>query len=238
MTRITRTLLTDMYESEIKALLTEKGVSDVGFCVLPKELSQPLPYAVSIAVRLSDAVVDEITDKPTVTYFSHYRTVNAFIDRVQLETGLYLQSKGFRYIPVPASQSDNTDGWNYCGRFPHKTAARLSGLGTIGVNTLFIHREYGARVRLGTLLTDCPFPFPEELSDSPCKACMQCVKSCPAGAIKGVLWHDGIARDEMFDAQKCSEYMKNEFKSIGRGAVCGICMRVCGCGKEQDDSGV
>ena len=34
-------------------------------------------------------------------------------------------------------------------------------------------------------------------------------------------------REEMFDAQKCSEYMKRKFQHIGRGAVCGICMEVC-----------
>jgi hypothetical protein len=36
-----------------------------------------------------------------------------------------------------------------------------------------------------------------------------------------------VTREEMFDAEKCSQYMKKHFQHIGRGAVCGICMEVC-----------
>ena len=85
-----------MLEKEIKDLLLKNGVSDVGFCSL-KDTDAPLPFAVSIAVRLSDAVIDEIDGAPTATYFSHYRTVNAFIDRCILEAGLFLQKNGYKY---------------------------------------------------------------------------------------------------------------------------------------------
>jgi AAA15 family ATPase/GTPase len=44
-------------KNEIINLLKAEGVSDVGFC---KTNDGPLPYAVSVVVRLSDAVVDEI----------------------------------------------------------------------------------------------------------------------------------------------------------------------------------
>ena len=30
-----------------------------------------------------------------------------------------------------------------------------------------------------------------------------------------------------FDAEKCSRYMKEHFQDIGRGSVCGICIKVC-----------
>ena len=49
--------------------------------------ARELPYAVSIVVKLSDYVVDEIDGAPTFAYFQHYRTVNAFIDRAILQTG-------------------------------------------------------------------------------------------------------------------------------------------------------
>ena len=55
-----------MLEKEIKDLLLKNGVSDVGFCSL-KDTDAPLPFAVSIAVRLSDAVIDEIDGAPTAT---------------------------------------------------------------------------------------------------------------------------------------------------------------------------
>ena len=82
-----------------------------------------LKYAVSIVVKLSDAIIDEIDDAPTPTYFNHYRTVNAFIDRCLLEAGLFLQSKGYKYITVAASQSMPTTPFN--GRYSHKAVNQL-----------------------------------------------------------------------------------------------------------------
>lgn len=51
--------------------------------------------------------------------------------------------------------------------------------------------------------------------------------ACPSGAISGKEWHIGITREEIFSAETCSQYMKKQFQHIGRGAVCGICMKVC-----------
>ena len=220
-----------MLEKEIEDLLLKNGGSDVGLCSL-KDTDAPLPFAVSIAVRLSDAVIDEIDGAPTATYFSHYRTVNAFIDRCILEAGLFLQKNGYKYIPVAASQS--MPGTPFFGRFQHKTAARLSGMGTIGKNALFLHSEYGARVRLGTLLTDGPVERDREMPESVCFGCDACKNACPSGAILGKEWHEGITTEEMFSPAVCSEYMKAAFKHIGRGAVCGICIKVCPALKKEE----
>ena len=94
-------------QSELRVFLLEKGVSDVGFFA---DEAAPLPYGVSIVVRLSEAIIREIDDEPTHTYFNHYRSVNAFIDSMLLQTGLFLQRRGYRYITVAASQSINKDG--------------------------------------------------------------------------------------------------------------------------------
>ncbi|MEG0091348.1 MAG: hypothetical protein RSA20_05975 [Oscillospiraceae bacterium] len=51
---------------KIKEKLFSLGVSDLGFCTVCDGLSG-LKNAVSIVVRLSDAIVDEIGDKPTHT---------------------------------------------------------------------------------------------------------------------------------------------------------------------------
>lgn len=223
-------------QEELIDFFKNNGVADVGFCRVPDGPFGEKSCAVSIAVKLSDAVTDEITDKPTHTYFHHYRTVNAFIDRTLLQAGFLLEKYGFRYIPVAASQSINADGWNYEGRYSHKKAACLAGLGGIGKNGLFLHKKFGARVRLGTLFTDCPFETEEHEYFSPCIECGACVAACPSGAILGKSWRPGMERSEIFDPKKCSEYMKKEFKNIGRGAVCGICMRVCPYGGGKNGS--
>ena len=214
-------------QDELRKFFEDNGVADVGFAQVSDGPFGENSYAVSIVVKLSDAIIDEISDEPTHTYFHHYRTVNAFIDRVLLQAGFLLEKNGFRYIPVGASQSINKDGWNYCGRYSHKKVASLAGLGGIGKNSLFLHNKYGARVRLGTLFTDCPFEVQAKEYSSPCIGCNLCVENCPSGAINGNLWQEGMEREEVFDPEKCSEYMKKNFKHIGRGAVCGICMKVC-----------
>lgn len=214
-----------MLEQEIKELLLSNGVGDVGFAHIDNADTGDLKYCISIVVPLSHAIVNEITDQPTPTYFNHYRSVNAFIDRMLLQTGLLLASKGYSYITVAASQS--MPGTPYNGRYSHKEAARKAGLGGIGKNSLFIHKKYGTRVRLGTIFTDCPLECIGEMTENLCTGCDKCVKACPSGAIKGTMFIPGIEREEMFSPEACSQYMKKQFHHIGRGVVCGICMKVC-----------
>lgn len=210
-------------QDRIKDFLLCHGAGQVGFCKLDKENDFSLPYAVSYTIPLSDAIVDQIDEAPTHTYFHHYRSINALIDHLSLRVGRMLADAGFQYVPVPASQSVN----GLQGIFSHKYAAVLAGLGSIGKSDLFLSSLHGPRVRLGTILTDCPFPDNPELLPSPCKDCNLCVKSCPAMAITGNSWETGIERDILLDARACSDYMKSAFQKIGRGVVCGICMKVC-----------
>jgi epoxyqueuosine reductase len=212
---------------DLEALLKLQGVYDAGFAAAD-DGPDGLPYALSVVAALSDAVVDEIGSAPTHTYYHHYRTVNAFIDGVLLKAGMLLQSRGYRYIPIAASQTINAGRTReHLGRYSHKKAAVLAGLGTGGKSALFLHRELGPRVRLGTLFTDCPLAESKAEAGSICAGCSLCADACPAKAIKGAEWRPGIGRGEMFDADACNAYMRAHFMEIGRGAVCGICMRAC-----------
>ncbi len=218
-------------QDKLKEYLLSQGASDVGFCKIDDGDFGECRYGISIVVRLSENIVVEIGAEPTHTYFNHYRSVNAFIDSLLLKAGLFLQKEGYKYITVAASQSINKDGWNYKGRYSHKKVATLSGLGTIGKSSMFLHKDYGAKVRLGSIFTDCEFDVSDVIALDLCNGCDKCVKACPSGAITGNVWHEGCDREYMFDPEKCSNYMKNYFKHIGRGAVCGICMKVCPYGK-------
>lgn len=216
-------------QNKITEFLIENGAGQVGFCRLGDDSfgrnSFGLKYAVSYTIPLSDAVVDEISDRPTHTYFHHYRTVNALIDNNSLKVGRMLQRAGYRYACVPASQSVPGD---FCGVFSHKYAAVRAGMGYVGKSGLFISTENGPRVRLGTILTNYDkFDVNNTILKSECGECRACVRACPAMAIKGKIWEPGIPREDIIDPRACSEHMKREYKSIGRGVVCGICMRVC-----------
>lgn len=214
-------------QNDLKQFLLNLGVTDVGFTHIDDGDFGSLKYAVSVVVKLSDAVIEEVDIAPTHTYFNHYRTVNTFIDRILLEAGIYLEKAGYQYIPVAASQSVNNKGRNYNGRYSHKKIACLAGLGSVGKNSLFLHKTYGARVRLGTLITDCPFETESFITVSPCKDCNICTVACPAKAISGKAWMPETKREDIFSPEKCSDYMKTAFGDIGRGAVCGICIAVC-----------
>lgn len=219
---------TSQIQEQITEFLLENGAGQVGFCRLgDDEFGQNkfgLKYAISYTIPLSNAVIDEIDGAPTYTYFHHYRTVNTLIDNNSLKIGIMLQKLGYKYVSVPASQS--TGG--YHGLFSHKYAAVRSGLGYVGKSGLFVSAENGPRVRLGTILTDCPeFEVNETILKSQCGECRACARACPAMAIKGNNWEPGIPREDIIDARACSEHMKKAYQHIGRGVVCGICMRVC-----------
>ena len=213
-------------QQELKEYLLSQGASDVGFAYTPNS-DTGLNFAVSICVRLSSAIIDEIDNEPTHTYFNHYRSVNFLLDQLLLKAGLFLQNRGYKYITVAASQSINKNGWNYKGRFSHKEAARKAGLGYIGKSSIFIHKDFGPEVRLATLFTDCEFEVGEPIEACLCGSCRKCVDACPAKAITGNTWTSESKREDMFYPDRCSNYMKQHFSHIGRGAVCGICIKVC-----------
>lgn len=216
-------------QDKIRNFLIEHGAGQVGFCPLEQEEAFGLGYAVSYTIPLSDAIIDGICGAPTHTYFHHYRTVNALIDQLSLRCGRMLAKAGYRYVPVPASQSVN----GLQGIFSHKYAASLAGLGAVGKSGLFLSSENGPRVRLGTVLTDFPFSVQPSHPVCPCGDCRICAATCPAMAITGRAWKPEGERDDILDARACSEYMKRNFQHIGRGSVCGICMQVCPKGKPK-----
>ncbi len=216
-------------QTQIKEFLLGNGAGQVGFCRLEKPNPFGLSYAVSFAVPLSKAIVDQIDSEPTHTYFHHYRSVNTLIDNISLRAGLILGKAGHNFVPVAASQSVN----GLQGIFSHKYAAYLSGLGFVGNSGLFVSSEFGPRVRLGTILTDYPFVQENKVLPSGCGDCKICATACPAMAISGEKWREDDERDVIIDAKACSDFMKKKFQHIGRGVVCGICMKVCPFGKQK-----
>ncbi len=207
-----------MFETELEKILKDEGACLVGFCQTGDE---NLPYAVSIAYKLSDSVLSTITNAPTMMYFQHYRIVNTKLDLLSLSALSFIESKGYRAFPVAASQSiEGTKGY-----FSHKEAAVKAGLGYIGRNCLLITKEYGSKIRLATVLTDMPLSPQRERVEFSCGDCNLCVSACPAGAISGK--QPSTNREDFFDATLCSTHMKKAYQHIGRGSVCGICIKVC-----------
>lgn len=215
---------------KLECKLKEAGATIVGFSNVTGAVNENLRtigHAITVGVRLSDFIIDEIKKCPTYTYFHHYRTVNFLIDQITLKGTMLLQERGFRALAVPASQTVNNVAEKHCGIFPHKTAAVAARLGWIGKSGLFISTAYGPRIRLGTILTDAPLECKEHTREGDCGECNRCVESCPAMALTGKQWEVGCSRSQLVDANACSDYMNANYKHIGRGSVCGICISVC-----------
>ncbi|WDV44752.1 epoxyqueuosine reductase [Clostridiaceae bacterium M8S5] len=226
--------------SDIKEKLSEKsyqmGASKVGIADLRGIVTgdlENLTTGISIMVRLSDAIMDKVTKKPTKTYFHHYRTVNFLIDQITLALTTMIQNEGYYALAIPASQTVKTEDDPYTGLFQHRTVAVRAGLGWIGKNACLITDEYGPRVRLGTVLTDMQIDYDEPISKSKCGQCNICVINCPAIALKGNLWHVGIPREDLVDVIACSNHMSEHYKDIGRGSVCGVCVSSCPKGSKR-----
>ncbi len=213
---------------KLKEILIERGASFVGFCDI-SDLPNSLGYkgAISIGYKLLDSFIDQIDENegPTYQYFHHYRDVNTALDQLSLFAATFLDRLGIKALMIPASQSSVEDA--YAGAFPHKTAAVLSGEGFIGKSGLFIHEKFGGRVRLSTILVDYPLTSNKPIIENGCGNCTKCRDSCPSGAISGNIYKLGDDRSTIFNAEKCSTYMKKAYQQIGRGSVCGICIKVC-----------
>ncbi len=219
-------------QSILTEYIIEQGITKVGYSDLSSllpEKYQHLKSGITITLRLADEVVSEIDVKngPTPTYFHHYRTANAFIDQVTFKIASKLQRWGYSALPIAASQSINLEGWNFSGLFPHRTGAVMSGLGWIGKNCCLVTEEFGPRIRLGTVLTNMEFEYGTPNRESYCGDCSACVRACPAAALTGKLWEPGDTREALFNPEICSTHMKRQYQKIGRGAVCGICVKVC-----------
>lgn len=214
-------------QTELKALAEQLGADFLGFCAYAKPPVPEYPdltHALSFGVKLSDAVLQTVEDGPSFMYFQHYRTANALLDSIGFRLGRTLEKHGFSALPVAASQSLGKVN-PYRGLVSHKTAAVLSGLGFVGKSGLFLSKDYGSKVRLATVLTNCPVQSELPVIENGCGNCTACQKACPAGAIYGELpTMDG---ERNFDAEKCSRYMKEHFQDVGRGSVCGVCIKVC-----------
>jgi len=176
-----------------------------------------LPSAISVGYHLSDAILEEIEDKPIPLYFHHYQRVNILLDSIGIVVTSAIQELGYQALPIPASQI--VDWKTQTAHLSHKHVAKAAGLGWIGRNNLLVNRNFGARVRLVTILTNLPLAA-NSVDSEGCGSCRDCLSVCPAGAIG--------EKQEDFDHLKCYEQLKAFSKTLHISHhICGICVKAC-----------
>lgn len=230
-----------MNSDELKELARQWGADAVGVADLaslqgldthPEDLFKDFTRAVSIAVRLSDAVVETCLDGPTPIYQQHYLKVNALLDEIALKVMRYIQDSGARALPIPASQLlDEKEWYSYLS---HKAVAIAAGIGWQGKSLLVVNPKYGPRIRLVTVLTDMHIK-PDRHLKNLCGKCTSCTEACPAKAIKNVNTHSHYAdRNEALHFNRCVAKVSKEFRKrpFIDSPICGVCIRVCPFGQK------
>lgn len=237
---MTRSQDANDYTEQIKGEIKNLGADLVGVAdtkplkqlkLDPPNLLDAFHRAISIALRLPNAVFEQIIDRPTPLYFSVYQSANRILDEIAFRTANLLEGDGFNSLPIPASQVLDRENWY--GAITHKAVARMAGLGWQGKSLLLVNPDYGPRIRLVTVLTDAPLAIDGPVENR-CGECTECRDACPAGAIRGVRTEDHYAaREEALYFSRCVEKLDVEFKSLPDiGApICGICIRACPYGR-------
>lgn len=176
------------------------------------------PVAISVGIKLSGGILEEIVDAPTFSYLAHYRQANFKLDRITFDIGSYFEKKGIETYAVPASQI--IDWKNSLGLISHKVFAYLSGLAFHGINNLAVNPQFGSRVRWATIFIKAEGKIINKLLDSDCSTCLKCIQYCPALAIGKNISEFNLSRCK----DKLNEFIR-ERKTTQH--ICGICLKAC-----------
>jgi epoxyqueuosine reductase QueG len=206
-------------KKQVVQFLQTYHVHVVGFGRVPDDVTilevEQLPRAIVVGIPLSKSVLATVTDRPSLIYKHHYKTVNWILDQTAFHLVQFIETKGARAIAVPASQT--IDWENQRGHISHKTLARAAGLGHIGRSGLLIHPTYGAQVRYVSVLTDLHFA-PDAPLETDCGTCTKCITVCPAHAIS----------EQGVNIKQCYEKLREFSRIRGIGQyICGVCVKVC-----------
>jgi len=213
------------------------GVANLSLYQDPYGVSKPLlsryAFGISIAIKLSNEIIDRITEEdPTEAYAHHYKQVNALLDNMASKIAEYCKNRGYDAVSIPASHV--IDELKLVGIISHKAVAALAGVGWLGRNLLIVNEKFGPRIRLASILTTLPLIANIPIQNR-CGECTICVKTCPVQAIKGIYFAERpLSREEALDISACNKRLL-EIESQPRfgSRVCGICVKVCPWGKKN-----
>lgn len=218
-------------QKELEEYLYKEGARLVGFADLRHVPGAILPTGISVAIPLPPYIIKEIRHFPTKAYYDLYLSYNKRLDQIVLAGADFLTAYGFHAL-ANTTKVVKKDA-SYCTILPHKTVATRAGLGWIGKNCLLVTSQFGSAVRISSLLTDAPFHCANPITESQCRNCTVCVRSCPSHALKGTLWKAGMKRDSILDIERCIHYcdktVKEHITECGpiQERICGKCFAIC-----------
>lgn len=187
------------------------GITDVtDECIFEGE-RVPYRYAISIAVPMDRArMLTAPSEAANLAALQGYLDVG----RVAIDVAAHIRHLGWDAKAVTTMAS---------AEILHIPLAIKAGLGELGKSGVLITREFGANIRLATVLTNLPMTL-DALADLGvadfCALCQLCVRQCPAGAISGEKQMVRGIEKWVTAIDKCAPYFVEYH-------ACGICLEVC-----------
>lgn len=211
----------------LEKVLRDAGAALVGFGDMQGVENCSYPVGVSVAIPIPIPIIEGITEGPTKEYSDTYYAMNAKLNEIITQGANFLKEQGYQAFAQTTDVVKEDSNWRT--KIPHKTVATRAGLGWIGKSCLLITPQFGGAVRISSLLTDAPLQLHEPINHSKCGNCQICKEACPAQALKGVLWHLGMKREELFEKEPCKKKAKELMKARAgfEQDICGKCFVVC-----------
>lgn len=114
--------MTTNITEELRTKLLESGATLVGFANMRSADTGNLPYAACVLIALPPAVVNDISEAPTVEYWNTYNSVNSLLDEIVKAGANFLRGKGYSALPV-TRESAVWDAKAMRTDYPYKTVA-------------------------------------------------------------------------------------------------------------------
>lgn len=134
---------------------------------------------------------------PRILYMKATDTNLNELDRMSCLASLEIEKLGGTCVPVPSdSPYDYWDKEKMEGRglLSMRHAALLTGIGSMGKNTLIINKQYGNMINMGAILTNFDLQS-DPLSEEMCIAgCHLCLDNCPQNALNGLTVNQKLCR--------------------------------------------
>ena len=191
--------------------------------------------AVCLALRISETACDLVyhqDDQGLMYYFkAHCLNQAGVLDQAAQQLALYLEDNGFHAFAVPGLGTGYSSGEP--GIVSQMAVANVSGMGVMADNGMIVTPEFGPRVRLACIITDCPLPPGSPMEDC-CTHCGKCREACPSAAIAGKHFDPANPSNQYIDRVSCTKYRDKRLAEAGN-RFCNLCMAVCPVGKRFDD---
>jgi len=218
------------YQLDLEHKLRNKGASIVGFAdlsELPEQIRDNYKYGIIIAVALNPIIVSKIYPGPSIEYYNEYRRINNLLHELDDYTVEILNEYEFTGLSKKGSVVV-VDQSNKRSKLPHKTVATRAGIGWIGKCALLITKEFGAAIRISSVLTNAEFEVGTPINEAKCGDCTVCKEICPAKSVTGLNWDVSRDRDELFIAMDCRDKITERGLKLNLSeGMCGLCIWAC-----------